>query len=282
MSAFTDVSKALFRNGAYTVNTERPPIYVSGKIGPIYVDCSMLQQDPDDLRMVTGYMADLIKAVESPPLLDRAKVTGGETRDLPFSIPTADRLRRPHLIIRKEQKGYGMGGSYAGGTIKQGDYVIHVADLLTAGTSAKNWIDAIKGSGGEIELYLVVFDRMQGGTEDLRRMGTTSLSLVQMDDRFFNVGVDKGFVTPESHASVQAYLQNPDKWAVEYLRTHPEFVRGNIAVNPDGKVNAGKKGLAMFGDKAYPQLREEFTPQVKQWLEELGCTQPVPEFGYRV
>lgn len=280
-NAFTEVSHTLFRSGAYSVRMP-PFIYVSGKIGPVYVDCSRLQSNPDDWELVNQYQAAQIRAVEASTKLEKAVITGGETRDLPFSIPVAKKLGRPHLIIRKEQKGHGLGGNFAGGEIKEGDYAIHVADLLTQGTSAKKWVYAIRNSGGQIELYFVVFDRLQGGTQKLRDMRVYALSLSQMNDKFSNIGIDEKFVSKENYAEVPPYLHDPDTWSINYLRNHPEFIKDNIAVAPDGKIDSRKKGLAVFNDIAHPQLREELGPLVRQWLEELGVTQPVPEIGYMI
>ncbi len=241
----------IWKVGAYTENFEKPIIYTSGKIGPVYINCAEIQNHPEEWR---GAIEDLIRKMSDtlPPgyISKTERIAGGEVRDLVFSIPVARKLGKKHTIIRKGETTHGLGGNLIT-KIREGERVILVSDLLTTGKSGKQWIGAIKDAGGEIEYYFNFFDRLQGGEENIKafvrgRYGgeIVLVSLVQMNEDFFRIGIGNRFTTSEKYGELQRYLEDPDGWAINYLLNHPEFLVEN--------AREGEKIL-----NAYPVLKED-------------------------
>jgi len=272
MSVFVDTALGLFESAAYKVNTAEPFMYASNKIGPIYVDCRMLQQNPFRWGQAVENMQRLIWEKVGLPQI--SYISGGETADLPFSIRVAAALEKPHTIIRKEVKSYGAKNNFAGPVPKQGEHVVHVADLMTDGKSAEQWVQVLRGAGATVEHYFYVFDRLQGGQERLKKLGVTAHPLCWMDADFFEkVGVEKGYIKQESYDSVKEYLADAANWAHAYLRQHPEFVVNNTQIK-EGVIGE-RKGLDVLVS-AYPELGREIGARVIDLLRKKGVQQ-IPE-----
>ncbi len=241
---FETMSIGLYRSSAFLVMSEHPFLFTNKTVHPFYIDCSKLQDSPYYWDYATNNLGMLVESSVDVSRISR--ISGGESRDLLFSIPVAQMLDVPHVIIRKDIKTYGVAANIAG-SINRGDYVVHVADLLTEATSARKWISEIEAHGATIDSYFVVFDRMQGGKENLAKQGVNVHSLAQMDDEFFGLGISEGRLTSELYKSIRnEYLQNPREWGLNYLRNNPKEIAHILQTDGIGLLAAG-----------YPQNTEE-------------------------
>jgi orotate phosphoribosyltransferase len=269
----------IFETKAYSVNTENPFIYTSRKIGPDYVDMSMVQNAPKIWDEINSCLAGAVVSLRDEKGLRIDNITGGEVRDLVFSIPVANRLGVPHVIIRKEEKTHGAGGRFAG-RIDAGDYVIHIADLMTVGSSADTWVSAIREANARIDYYFAVFDRLQGGGEFLGGLKppVKLLSLAHRDKEFYDIGEEFGFI--ENRKELSAFNSNPDEWSRSFLRNNPEFIIKHTKI-ADGHIDPKKKeGLEVL-TRGYPELVSGLGPAVAELLRERGVVDEVPEIGYK-
>ncbi|NLC67793.1 MAG: orotate phosphoribosyltransferase, partial [Clostridiaceae bacterium] len=197
----------LFKTGAIKVCPPGKPFwYTSGTIGPYYINTHFLygseekavglldfidktKEDIDrfheeiSARLWENYCSDSIYKDVMDQLLGLVRdkiginnifhISGGERRDWFFSFLLAELLDKPHLTIYKDFKVYEFykGITTVPGTL-EGKSVLHVADLLTEGSSyEKAWIQAIRKIGGFIRQSVVVVDRKQGGRKLLESHG---------------------------------------------------------------------------------------------------------------
>jgi orotate phosphoribosyltransferase len=236
-------AERIWQVGAYSEDFEKPRIYVSGKIGPPYVNCAKFQNRPEQWEgAVKDFVAKIKNNFKSHYIKEIDRIVGGEVRDLVFSIPVANKLGKKHTIIRKGETTHGLGGNLVT-EILPNEEVFLISDLLTSGKSAKQWISAIYDAGGIIWNYFNFFDRLQGGEEAIEifmeskyDQPISGTSVVQMNEKFFEIGIDSGFTTEKKYENLQKYLENPDKWAIEYLFSHPEFLADNIKGGERGKI----------------------------------------------
>lgn len=274
-----EVTRMIFATKAYNVNTENPFIYTSRKIGPDYVDMSMVQNAPKMWDRISDCLAKAVASLRDEKKLRIDKITGGEVRDLIFSIPVANKLGIPHAIIRKEEKTHGVGGRFAG-QINAGDYVVHVADLMTVGSSADVWVSAIREEKASIDYYFVAFDRLQGGGELLRQLKppVKLISLTQRDKEFYDTGEEHGFI--KNREELNRFNSNPDEWSKNFLRNNPDFIVKHTKIE-DGHIDQKKKeGLEVL-TKGYPELMPELGPTVAKILKERKVLDAVPEIDYK-
>ncbi len=236
-------AKRIWDVGAYSESFDPPRIYVSGKIGPPYVNCAEFQNFPQEWEgAVNDFAAKIKNNFKSWYIKKVKRIAGGEVRDLVFSIPVANKLGKKHTIIRKEETTHGLGGNLVT-EIFPNEEVFLISDLLTTGKSTKQWIAAIKNAGGSVKHYFNFFDRLQGGEKAVEDFvgseygyHVSGSSVVRMNEDFFKIGIDSGFTTKKKYENLQKYLEDPDKWAAEYLIRHPEFLVNNIKGGETEKI----------------------------------------------
>jgi orotate phosphoribosyltransferase len=256
-----EVSQAILGVHGLRFNADEPFILASRKIGPLYVDVRQLTTAPESWKVTID---ELVRVVG--PIQGTEAISGGELADLFFSIPVALRLAKPHIAVRKTAKGYGAGGRLVG-AVARGMHVVHVSDLITSGTSALDWVRAIREAGGRVDHYVVVFDRGQGGSEALWEQGVNLHALVSLDEEFLAFASERGSLPGRHAESVRRYLKDPDGWATDFLRGRPSFLTDRIE-GAGGKLTKSE-GLEVL-TKGYPELVPELGASVRRKLREAG------------
>ncbi|MEM8710445.1 MAG: orotate phosphoribosyltransferase [Planctomycetota bacterium] len=98
---------------------------------------------------------------------------GPAYKGIPLVVAAAEALHRLHgrdvplCFNRKEAKGHGEGGVLVGHALQDGDRVLIVEDVTTAGTSIRETVPILKAAA-KVELagLIVSVDRMERGTRD--------------------------------------------------------------------------------------------------------------------
>lgn len=121
---------------------------------------------------------------------------GPAYKGIPLAVTTATALFGLHgrnvsfCFNRKEAKEHGEGGTLIGRKLRDGDRVVIVEDVTTAGTSVRESIPLLKGAANVTLAGLVVsVDRMERGTgprsalQEIREdMGINAFAIVTLDD----------------------------------------------------------------------------------------------------
>ena len=121
---------------------------------------------------------------------------GPAYKGIPLAVTTATALFALHgqnvsfCFNRKEAKDHGEGGTLIGRKLRDGDRVVIVEDVTTAGTSVRESIPLLKGAANVTLAGLVVsVDRMERGTgprsalQEIREdMGINAFAIVTLDD----------------------------------------------------------------------------------------------------
>lgn len=275
MEARLRTAKALLEVDAVKFNESEPFVYAARKVGPIYLDLRQVSRSPSHWNEVVTELTSLIRSRKDAEGFD--VVSGGELADLLFSIPVAMRMSKPHIIIRKAEKGHGAGGRIAG-RLDQGQRVVHVSDLITSGTSALDWVRVIRQAGGVLSDYFVVFDRDQGGDEALSAIGVHLHPLVTLGSDFLTYSAGTGMIPAKTVKVISAYLDDPEGWAESFLLNHPDFLSRRVAVK-DGTL-ARRDGIEIL-TTGYPSLLNKLRPFLIEALREMGLKEPVESLGYQ-
>ena len=133
--------------------------------GIMFRDITSVLQDADGLHLAIDTMQDMIKD------LDFDVVVGPESRGFIFGMPIAYNLHKPFVLIRKKgklpretvEKTYDL--EYGTATIemhkdsiKPGQRVLIVDDLIATGGTTRAMIDMIEGLGGKVVGIAVVME----------------------------------------------------------------------------------------------------------------------------
>ena len=133
--------------------------------GVIFRDVTSVLQDADGLHLAIETMQDLVKD------LDVDVIAGPESRGFIFGTPIAYNMHKPFVLIRKKGKlpcetvsiDYAL--EYGTATIemhkdsiKPGQRVLIVDDLIATGGTTKAMIDLVESLGGEVAGIVVLME----------------------------------------------------------------------------------------------------------------------------
>ncbi len=275
------ISELLVKTGAYK-DLDQPVILTSGELGIYYINTEKLCQDDGEfkkygnnskamiqhaIKMTQKYqtfeevidiLSDQVKIMFPVTggikrvINSRIKVlSGGQRRDWLFSGPVARKLNIPHISLYKDGR-IEIIDSYGNVDITpilNELYTVHVADLLTEGSSAyrvedgeeKGWVSMLRNGGATINDYVAVITRLQGGEEMLNEKNVVVHPFV---------AIDKNFINEYSKYPERAidYLKNPEAWSKNYLKKKGALALVKAFDPEGGKLDRAKKFLKRYSN----------------------------------
>ena len=151
----------------------------SGQKSKYYFDGRLLTLDPEGSDLIASLFLEEISEA-------RAEAAGGPTvAAVPIAgaIALKSRLEcKPvrGFFVRPEVKGHG-GRKQVEGPVEPGMRVAVFDDAISTGGSLLPAIDAVEAFGCRVALVLCVLDRMQGGSDEIRRRGLPFYAILEAD-----------------------------------------------------------------------------------------------------
>lgn len=178
MQTVTDkVANALYASGCLKFGSFK---IKSGATSPYYIDLARLLSSPERLCFVADAAAEKIKEIMSSSRID--KLASIELKGALIVPSIACKVNLPCVIIRKEDKAYGVTGRIAGADVEKGDNVLFFDDVISEGLSKVEGIKPLQALGANVEHLLVVVNREQGGKENLEKMGFKVHALAKISE----------------------------------------------------------------------------------------------------
>lgn len=200
---FGDFTTKSGRKTPYFVNTGNYKTgYQAGKLGEFYASC----------------IKEHIKE-------DVAALFGPAYKGIPLSVATAIALANKfdkdvnYCFNRKEVKDHGEGGTMVGYKLQDGDKILVIEDVITAGTAIRECFPILKAAADvEIAGLIISVDRMERGQgnktaiqEIYDEFGIKTYPIVtvrEIIDTLHNTPVDgKIYIDDEMKAKMEAYLE---------------------------------------------------------------------------
>ncbi|OGQ20763.1 MAG: orotate phosphoribosyltransferase [Deltaproteobacteria bacterium RIFCSPHIGHO2_02_FULL_60_17] len=208
------IAEMLLKTESIQVYKERPFVFVSGRISPVYIDCRKLLSFPDVRDAIIEQMA---QAVEKEIGLDAVDVVaGGETAGIPYAAFVSHKIHKPMIYVRKNPKGYGQTKQIEG-VLNAGQRVLLVEDLITDGLSKVRFNIGIRAEGAKITHCLCIFeygsDRLglHEGKETLAKHDIKLHVLVNWDD-VLSTGLAKKYFSDKASVQILDFLREPETW----------------------------------------------------------------------
>jgi uridine monophosphate synthetase len=147
----------------------------SGKVSPFYIDLRNVVSKPELFRNMSDMLTEKIRGLEFDV------ISGIAYTALPYAAVVAERLGKPFIFQRKEEKTYGLGGSIVG-DFRPGDKCLVIDDLVTTGESKIETAECFEAAGLVVKDFVVFIDRSLHAAEDMERRGYKLHSLVTLEE----------------------------------------------------------------------------------------------------
>ena len=208
------IAEWLLKTESVQVYRDRPFVFVSGRVSPVYIDCRKLLSFPEAREDIVQQLARTVR--EAIGLDDLDVIAGGETAGIPYAAFVAHELKMPMIYVRKAPKGYGQTKQIEG-VLKPNQRVLLVEDLITDGKSKLHFNEGIRAAGAVITHCLCVFEYgiSRLGPSEGRRLlaehGIELHSLVTWDD-VLSAGLSKNYFSDQASTEIQDFLAEPEGW----------------------------------------------------------------------
>ena len=146
----------------------------SGRTSNYYLDKYLFETQPDILKALGELFAQRVgKQVD--------RIAGAELGAVALAAATAMACGKPFVIIRNQKKDYGT-SKLLEGTIKPGETILIVEDVLTTGGQVLEAAKTLKDAGAKIDRIVVVIDRLEGARANVEGAGYRFESLFTTKD----------------------------------------------------------------------------------------------------
>lgn len=206
-----DAAKILIETESVLFNAKDPFTLKSGRQSPVYIDCRRLISFSEERDRLMDYGAQILLDEIGAEKMD--VLAGGETAGIPYGAFLADRLQKSMIYVRKEPKGYGRMAQIEGHLPDKKPKAVLIEDLQTDGGSKKIFIDALRDAGADVRHAFVVFHYgiFKQSEKNMKSMGVKLHAIATWWD-VLKAAKEHGYFDDETLASVEAFLNAPDKW----------------------------------------------------------------------
>jgi orotate phosphoribosyltransferase len=135
----------------------------SGRKSNFYLDKYLFETQPDILRELGRLFAQRL-----PAGVDR--LAGPELGAVALAAATSIASGKPFVLVRNQKKGYGS-GKLIEGTLKAGESVVIIEDILTTGGQIVEAAKTLEAAGAKVVKLLGTIDRLEGARENIEAAG---------------------------------------------------------------------------------------------------------------
>ncbi len=195
------IADALFNSGCLKFGTFR---IKSGALSPYYIDLARLLASPEDLCSIVGIATKEIERIMITDKVD--KLASIELKGALILPSIACSVGLPCIVVRKEEKAYGVTGRIAGAEIIKGESILFFDDVVSEGLSKLEGIRPLEELGAKVKHVMVVVNREQGGKENLEKLGYKVHALAKISE-LVNCLLQNKHITEEQANAVLNYVK---------------------------------------------------------------------------
>ncbi len=197
-----NVARALFHSGCIKFGAFK---IKSGAQSPYYIDMAHLLSSPKDFCAIADAAAETIRVIMASDRIN--KLASIELKGALIVPSIACKLNLPCIVVRKEEKAYGVTGRLAGADVNQGDNVLFFDDVISEGLSKIEGVKPLQELGANVKHLLVVVNREQGGKENLENLGFAVHALAKISEVVEALS-KSGSISKDQADAVLDYLKN--------------------------------------------------------------------------
>lgn len=196
------VANALYLSGCLKFGSFK---IKSGATSPYYLDLARVLSAPQQLCTIAEAASEKIKEIMAADRID--KLASIELKGALIVPSIACKLNLPCIIVRKEEKAYGVTGRIAGADVAKGDNILFFDDVISEGLSKVEGIKPLQELGANVKHLLVVVNREHSGKEKLEKLGYQVHALAKISEIVESLYRDK-HISKEQADKVLDYVRN--------------------------------------------------------------------------
>jgi len=201
------IAESLLKIKAVTLSLNPPYTWVSGIKSPIYCDNRMLISYPQHRNKVINGFLNVIKDKNLKPQV----IAGTATSGIPFAAWLSDKMNLPMVYVRAEKKAHGRGKAIEG-SVKAGDKVLVIEDLISTGKSSVAVVKNLQEIGAEVIGVISIFSyEMKKSEETFASVGIEPVSLETIST-LLKYAVQSGYLTNEESITIDDFRNDPAGW----------------------------------------------------------------------
>jgi orotate phosphoribosyltransferase len=201
-SNITKIANALYLSGCIRFGSFK---IKSGANSPYYIDLSRVLSVPKQLCTIAEVASEKIMEIAKEEKID--KLSSIELKGALIVPSIACQLNLPCVIVRKEEKGYGVTGRIAGADVKKGDNILFFDDVVSEGLSKIEGLKPLHELGANVKHLLVVVNRQHGGKENLEKLGYRVHALATITEIVDSLSQDE-HISKEQAEKVSEYVKS--------------------------------------------------------------------------
>ncbi len=202
VSNITKIANALYLSGCIKFGSFK---IKSGANSPYYIDLSRLLSVPKQLCTVAEVASEKIMEIAKEEKID--KLSSIDLKGALIVPSIACQINLPCVIVRKEEKGYGVTGRIAGADVKKGDNILFFDDVVSEGLSKIEGLKPLLELGANVKHLLVVVNRQHGGKENLEKLGYRVHALATITEIVESLSQDE-HISKEQAENVLEYVKS--------------------------------------------------------------------------
>jgi len=201
------VAERLLQVQAVKLSPAEPFTWASGWKSPIYCDNRKVLSFP----YVRDYIKSELSNIVYETFPEAAVIAGVATAGIPHGALVADQLKLPFIYVRSKPKEHGMGNQIEG-VLQPGQSVVVIEDLISTGKSSLEAVQAIRAAGGEVIGLVSIFN--YGFDVAVKAFAAAGVPFYSLSNysAMIALAVEKGMVTADEEAALQAWRNAPDQW----------------------------------------------------------------------
>jgi orotate phosphoribosyltransferase len=203
------IAASLLDIEAVALRPQQPFTWTSGLKSPIYCDNRLTMSHPAIREAIADGFVALIK--EKFP--EAEVVAGTATAGIPHAAWVAQKLGLPMIYIRDKAKGHGK-ENLIEGTVKPGQKVIVIEDLISTGGSSLKAAVAVQDAGAVALGVLAIFSYQLDKATDAFAAADMPLHTLSNYSTLLDVALEKGKIQQADMELLRSWRVNPSEYGV--------------------------------------------------------------------